>query len=226
MASNKHHTNEETTSIDNLNEHLTSAGVFIEKKRKLIYTVVVAILVVAAAILAYVFFYQKPTEEKSFEEYGNVEIKAMGNDSIAMAEYMRVADKYSGNGGGNLAALSAGEALFAKGEYAKALKYLDKFSTSEPVLRANVYRLMGDCSVNLKKYDDALGYFKKSISAADNNPEIVPVVKMKMAAVYDELKDYNSALDLYKEVKEQNPDFTFGLGIDAYIEREKARLGK
>jgi tetratricopeptide (TPR) repeat protein len=225
MAS-KHHTNEETTSIDNLNEHLTSAGRFVEQKRKQIYAIIAVILIIGIGVVAYLMLYRQPKENKSYEEYANVEIKAMGNDSIALAEYMRVADKYSGNGGGNLAALSAGEALYAKGKYQEAVKYLDKFSTSESVLQANVYRLMGDCYVNLKKYQDALNYFDKAISCANGNPEITPVVLMKKAAVYDAQKQYDKAWECYETIQSENPDFTFGLSIDAYIERERARAGK
>ncbi|MDE6340498.1 MAG: tetratricopeptide repeat protein, partial [Muribaculaceae bacterium] len=142
--------------------------------------------------------------------------------------YKEVADKYSGTDAGKLAALSAGEALYNTGNYEEAVKYLNKFSCKDAVLEANAMVLTGDCYVNLKKYDEALGAYSKAIRKADRNPQIVPRVLLKEANVYDAQQKYDKALDCYKEIKKDYPEFQLGNGvsIDAYIARENARLGK
>ena len=152
----------------------------------------------------------------------------MGNDSIAATEYKKVADSYSGTDAGELAALSAAEAYYNFGKYKEAAACLEGFSTSEPVLGANALVLTGDCYVNLKQYDKALDYFKKALNKADKNPQIAPRVLLKEANVYDEQKKYDKALECYEQIKADYPQFEVGngLGIDAYIAREKARLGK
>lgn len=224
MANNK--TQEEQNAVEKLNENLTSASEKIAQNKKVIFIVIGAVAVVAAFVLSYFFIYRNPKLNKASEAYNNVEVVAQGNDSIAAAEYQKVADKFSGTDSGNLAALSAAEAYYNQGKYKEALKNLDNFSCSEPVLEANAIVLKGDCYVNLKQYDKALDAFKKGIAKADKNPQIVPRVLVKMANVYDEQKQYAKALECYEQIKSDYPQNEIGMGIDAYIDREKARLGK
>lgn len=226
MASQNQNQQDEN-AIDKMNSQLTAAGNRIANNKKIIFWVVGAILVVACFVLSYLFIYRNPRNEKAFEAYNKVETTSLGNDSIAAAQYKAVADQY-GNDAGNLAALSAGEALYNQGKYEEAVKYLDKFSSDDAVLNANALVLSGDCFVNLKKYDEALGYYQKAISKADGNSQIVPRVLLKEANIYDEQKKFDKALECYNTVKTDFPEFQFGNGldIDAYIARENARLGK
>lgn len=226
MASEKKEN--EQNGIEQLNTHLTSAGEKLANNKKIIYWGVGIIAIAAAFTLSYLFIYRNPRLEKSFEAYNQVEITAMGNDSIAAAEYKKVADQYGSSDAGNLAALSAGEALYNMGKYEEAAKYIAKFSSGDKLLEANAKVLLGDCYVNLKKYDQALDVYQKAIKAADENPQIVPRVLLKEANIYDAQKKYANALECYKTIKASYPEFQLGngLSIDAYIERENARLGK
>ena len=224
---NKQEVDEQTT-IDKLNSNLGSASEKIAENKNVILWVVVAIVVAAALVMCYLFLYRNPQVNKAYEAYNDVEIKAMGNDSIATAEYKKVADKFSGTGAGDLAALSAGQALYEQGKYQEAVKYLEDGMTGEPVLDANTLALVGDCYVNLKKYDKALEYFDKAIKKADKNPQICPRVLIKEANVYDEQKKYDKALSCYEQIRDNYPEFQPGNGatVEAYIAREEARLGK
>ncbi len=227
MASQKQNQQEEN-AIDKMNMQLTAAGDKIANNKKIIVWILGAILVVAAFTLSYLFIYRNPRLEKSFEAYNKVELQSLGNDSIAAAQYMQVADQYKGNDAGHLAALSAGEALYNEGKYEEAAAYLSRFSSSDPVLNANALVLTGDCYVNLKKYDEALDIYNKAINKADGNEQIVPRVLLKEANIYDAQNKFDKALECYMTIKNDFPTFQLGngLGIDAYIERENARLGK
>ena len=227
MAS-KEQNNQEQTSIDALNQRLTDAGQAVANNKKIIYWAVGVIVIIAVFILGYVFIYQNPRTNKSLEAYAKVETQALNSDSVAAEQYKKVSDQYGSAAGGNLAAIAAGEALYAEGKYEEAAKYLKKFNISEPVLKANVEILIGDCYVNLKKYDEALGYLKKGADAGKGNSQIAPRALMKMAVIYDEQKKYDQALNCYEQIAAQYPEFVPGNGltIEAYIAREKARLGK
>lgn len=226
MAS-KNQNNQEDTAIDKVNSHLTAAGQKVADNKKYVFWAVGAVVAVAVFTMSYLFIYKNPHNQKAYEAYNKVQITAV-NDSVAAAQYKEVADKYSGDAAGKLAALSAGEALYNEGKYEEAAKYLEKFSSDDDVLNANVQVLTGDCYVNLKKYDDALDCYAKAIKKADRNPQIVPRVLLKEANIYDEQKKYDKALECYQTIKNDYPEFQLGsaLGIDAYIERENARLGK
>ena len=221
------HTEEQGT-IEKLNDNLTSVGTKVAENKKVIFWVVFGVAVVAAFVLSYLFIYRNPRLQHASEEYNQVEITAQGNDSIAAAGYKKVADQYHGSEAGNLAALSAGEAYYNMGKYKEAAQYLEKAKIHEPVLAANILVLTGDCYVNLKNYDKALDLYEKALKKAGKNEQIAPRVLLKKANVYDEQKKYDAALRCYELIKADYPQYTLGNGmsIDAYIERETARLGK
>lgn len=225
MASKNNEVN--GTAIDKLNENLSSASVKIANNKKIIYWVLGVIVLAAGFVLSYFFIYRNPHLKGASEAYNQVELTAMGNDSVAAAEYKKVADKYTHTPAGHLAALEAAESFYDQGKYKEALECLDKASVGEKVLKANVEILKGDCYVNLKQYDKALDAFKKGIAAGDNNSQIVPRALLKCANIYDEKKEYAKALECYQQIKNDYPEFQLGtIGIDAYIAREQARLGK
>ena len=226
MATKKNEPQEQTT-LDNLNNSLTSAGEKIVKNSKALGFGVGAVVVIALAIIAYVFFIYTPNVEKSNDAFAKVELTAAGNDSIAVAEYQKVVDEFGSANGGNLAALAAGEKLYDMGRYEEALEALLKFDTNEDIIMANAQCLIGDCYVNLKKYEEAISYFDKAISLANGNDAMMPRFLDKKATVYDELKQYDKALQCYETIKADYPEYGNGsYAVDAYIAREKVRLGK
>ena len=226
MASHKEKQQDEM-AIDRMNSHLTDAGRKIADNKKIIFIAVGVILVVAAFVMSYLFIYRNPHMEKAFEAYNTVETQAL-TDSVAAEQYMNVANQYSSDAPGKLAALEAGEALYNQGRYEEAAEYLKKFSCKDDVLEANALVLTGDCYVNLQKYDEAINYYQKAVRKANNNPQIVPRVLLKEANVYDAQGNYGKALDCYQQIKNNYPEFKLGNGMemDAYIAREIARMSE
>lgn len=224
MAENKQ-TQEETT-LDNLNNSLTSAGEAIIKNSKMIGWCVGGVAVVALAVLAYIFFIHNPKAEKALDAFNNVEVTAT-SDSASAAGYKKVADEYNGTNGGNLAALAAGEALYEEGKYEEAAKYLKEFDgKGDEALEAGALCLIGDCYVNLKKYDEAISYFDKAVVAAAGNGALIPRYLDKKATVFASQKKYDKALECYETIKKDYPKYSASYNVDAYIAREKARIGK
>ncbi len=225
MASSNQ-TPEQPDQLEAINNRLTDLGRNIETNKKAMGIAMGAILVVACLTFAWLYLYKIPNGNKAMEAYNKVELSTMGNDSTAAAQYKKVADEYGSTSAGKLAALSAAQTLYNSGKYEEASKYLDKFSSKDKVLDANAKVLLGDCYVNLKKYDDAISAFKAAVKKADGNPQIAPRALLKQAVVYDEQKKYGDALNCYETIKKDYPQFSLGngLSIDTYIEREKARL--
>lgn len=227
MASHKDQHDE--SAIDRMNSHLTDAGSKLADNKKIIFIGVGVILVVAAFVLSYLFIYKNPKMEKAFEEYNGVGIQMLP-DSVAIEQYKDIADRYSGENAGKLAALSAAEALYNQGDYEQAAQYLQKFSSGDNLLESNALVLTGDCYVNLGKYDEALNYYQKAIRKAEGNSQIVPRVLLKEANVYDAQGNYGKALECYQQLKDNFPTFKLGnqrmqgMEIDAYISREKERM--
>lgn len=226
MADNNNQ--QENNAIENINTHLTSAGERVANNKKIIYWCVGIVLVAAVFVGSYFWIYRNPGLNKSWADFNKVEQLAMGNDTIRAREYAKVADNYGRFDAGNVAALAAGEAYYNIGKYQEAVKYLDKFDTTDDVLAAQAKMLLGDSYVNLKKYDDALSAYHACVRTAAGNPQIVPVALWKEANVYDAQKNWQKALDCYVQIRDEFPRFQLGNGmqIEAYVAREEARLGK
>ena len=220
--------NETRTSIEELNESLSGIEKKVEENKKVIVWVVAAIVAIAVVILGYVYLIQNPNMEKAKEEIAKADVDyTMGQDSIALNEYMAVADNYS-NDAANRAGLNAAIILYKQGKYEEAIKYLNKFDAAGTLVGPASQALLGDCYVNLQKYDDAVKYFDKAISLAGDNELYTPLFILKKATVLREQQKYAEEAELLQTIKDEYPNFIMGyqVDVDKYLERAKAQAGK
>lgn len=222
---------EKQNAVENVNEHLTLASEKVAANRKIIYWGIGAVCVVAAFVLSYLFIYRNPRLNNSWEDFNKVQLQQakgeLTGDSLVAVAYGKVASKYGSTPAANAARLASAEAYYNVKNYAAALRQLEDCDFNDPLLDTQATVLKADCYVNTKKYDQALSAYADAIKKADGNPEIVPMVLVKEANVYDAQKKYDKALECYEMIRNSYPKFQLGqLGVDAYIEREKARLGK
>lgn len=144
------------------------------------------------------------------------------NDSIALKYYQDAAKL--GQKSGNRAKLHAAILLYQDGKYQDAINYLKDASVKSDLVEAGQYSLMGDCYVNLKDYDKALKCYDEAIDAADENPQVVPFVLVKMANVYRAQQNYAAEAKAYETIIKDYPGYMSGLRFDIrkYAERAKA----
>ncbi|MCM1067826.1 MAG: hypothetical protein NC418_09675 [Muribaculaceae bacterium] len=147
---------------------------------------------------------------------------AATTDSVACALYADAAN--AGYKSGNRAKAELAIRLYNDGKYEEALKYLDDCSLDDEIAAAGVYTLRGDCHVNLDQLDAALKSYKKAISTADGNPEIVPFVLIKEANIYREQKNFADEAKCYKTILDEYPQYvrTTRTDIKKYYERALA----
>lgn len=215
---------ETRTSIDELNENMTSIGRNVEKNKNKIVYVVIAILVIAAAIFGYKYLYQEPRTESARTEIGQADMSlAMGQDSIALTQYMAIADKYS-NVSGERAALQAGIMLYQEGKYEEAINYIKKYSFDGTLVGPAAQSLLGDCYVNTDKLDDALSAYDKAVSLSKENELYTPLFLTKKAVVYRAQKNFAKEAEIYQTIKDKYPVYTtaYNVDIDKYLARAKA----
>ncbi len=216
------------TSIDELNESLSSIEQRVENNKKSIYWVVGAIIVVAAVIMGYVYGIHNPNMNEARTEIAKADMEvSSGNDSLALAQYKSVADNFS-NSAANRANLDAAILLYEDGKYEEAAAYINKFDAEGVIVGPASQSLLGDCYVNLKKYDEALGAYDKAISLSNDNSLYTPLFMIKKATVYRELKNYAAEADVFQTIKDKYPTFTqsYNFDLDKYLDRAKALAGK
>ncbi len=226
MANNKNTAPESQNAIDNLNDSLTEMSHKVEDNKKSIIIAIVAVIVVIGAVLLFQN-HRKNNSANADVAIGKADTEMInGNDSIALAQYMKVADM--GHDAGNRAALNAAILLYEHKNYDEAIKYINKYAPKEAIVGAAALSLKGDCYVNLEKYQDAVKAYKEAISQSDNNPYYTPYFMLKLARVYRAQGDSAAELKIYSEIKKEYPAYaaSTNLNVDKYIERAKIEAGK
>ena len=217
--------NETRTSIDELNESLSGIEKKVEDNKKMIVWAVAAIVAVAAIIFGYIYLIQNPNLEKAKEEIAQADIElTLGQDSIAAAKYMEVADNYS-NDAANRAGLNAAIILFQQGKYEDAANYVKKYDAEGTLVGPASQALLGDCYVNLQKYDEAVSAFNKAISLSNENELYTPLFILKKATVLREQGKYAEEVKALQTIMDKYPNFTMSYQVDVekYLERAKAQ---
>lgn len=185
----------------------------------------IAVVAIVAVVLVYIYAVRKPAIESGNEAIAQADIALLdaSGDSAKMAEalkkYEAVASAH-GYDAGNRAIMMAIVAYYENGEYQKCIDYINDFSKTGSILDAGVYSVKGDCYVNLKNYEEALGCYDDAISACDNNPELAPFFMAKQARIYNEQKEYAKELEVYETIKKEYPKYAH-LEVDKFIERAK-----
>ena len=217
--------NETRTSIDELNESLSGIEKKVEENKKMIVWVLGAIVAIAVIILGYVYLIQEPNFENAKAEIAQADSKlALGQDTIALEAYKAVANSYS-NDAANRAGLNAGIILFQQGKYEEAINYINKFDAEGVLVGPASQSLIGDCYVNLEKYDEAVKYFDKAISLAGDNDLYTPLFILKKATVLREQGKFAEEAKALEIIKNKYPNFVTGyrVDVDKLIERANAQ---
>ena len=225
MANNKKDVH---TSIDELNETLTSVEQHVENNKKIIIWSLAGIVAVAAVILLYYYGIYVPNKKASSDAISKADIElAMGNDSTALAQYMQVADEFSG-AQADRAALQSAIILYQKGKFEEAVKYLDDASFDENLVAPAAASLKGDCYVNLNNLDKAISCYDKAIKSSNDNALYTPLFMLKKATVLNEQSKIADALAIYEAIQSKYPTFTraYDVNIDGLIARAKAQLAE
>lgn len=216
------------TSIDELNESLSSIEQKVENNKNYIYWVCGAIVVIAAVIVGYIYGIRNPGLEDAKSEISQADIQlAQGNDSIALVQYMAVADGYS-NSVANRANLNAAILFYNDGKYDEAISYIGNFDPEGVIIGPASQSLLGDCYVNTGKLDEALSAYDKAIALSADNSYYTPLFMVKKATVYREQKNYAAEADIFQSIKEKYPEFSrnYNFDVDKYLDRAKAMAGK
>ena len=194
-------------------------------KGKLTGALIFCIVIVVAAFAW--FFINQNAADKAARLAGKADVEV--NDSIAMELYKDAAK--AGHKNGNRAKLEVAIRYYNDGKYEEALSYLNDASISDNIVAAGALSLKGDCLVNLDRLDEAVKAYKSAISKADENPDIVPFVLIKLANIYREQKNYKAEYEAYKTILDKYPSYQRMQGqqttdLRKYMERARIAAGE
>ena len=216
------------TTLEEVNESLTSVTQRIEDNKKYINWALIAIAVIALLAIGYIYGIRNPNLEKATTQIGEADLELMqDNQDEALKDFEKVAAEFS-NKPAERAHLNAAILLYQKGEYEKAAKHLEDYSAAGNLIGPASKSLLGDCYVNLKKYDKAMSAFDQAIKMANGNELYAPAFMMKKATVLHSQKKYAEEAAIYKEIKDKYLMYVqqSRIDIDKYLEYANALAGK
>ena len=113
-----------------------------------------------------------------------------------------IVQEYGITGAANLANYYAGLAHLKKGNFELAILYLEDFNSSDLLVQARAYSLIGDANMELGNYEQASTFYVK---AADHKPNkyFTPTYLMKAAMAYEKLNNTEEAKNAYQRVIEE-----------------------
>ena len=164
--------------------------------------------IVLIALVAGFFGYQwyKNSQDVEGEKKLYKAVYAFESDSLSAAakEMAKISDEFGGNTQ-NLSDLYLGITLLKQGKYDQAIEKLKNFSSSDLLVQARAYSLIGDAYSEKKSFGEAIEYYQK---AADYKPNkfFTPTYLLKLALAFEANKQGKEALDAYSQITDKFPE--------------------
>tara|TARA_A100001234_G_scaffold212786_1_gene214679 strand:+ start:914 stop:1621 length:708 start_codon:yes stop_codon:yes gene_type:complete len=200
--------NQEILPLDNqevVNETLSKSEEFINKNKNylMLFFGIITISIAAFSI----FSYLKSNQNENAQNEMFQAVYYFEKDSLVQAlngdgnnyGFLEIIDEYSLSEAANLSRFYAGASYLKLGNYQNAINYLDQFSSSDLLVQARAYSLIGDAYVELEDYENAIYYFEKA-SSKNPNQFFTPSYLLKLALVYEEVSDLKSAIKSYETI--------------------------
>jgi tetratricopeptide (TPR) repeat protein len=207
----------------NMVEAVSKTEEFFKKYGNIMYACIMGILIIALAILAYNRFILQPKKQQATDQMaraerwfdaGEYELALNGDDNDP--GLLEIIDQY-GSKAPAAVYMYAGVAKLQNGEYEEALGYLKKYKGKDAIMLARAQACMGDCYVEMKDYDAAVGCYTQAAKTTDNALAAAYLLKAGIAA--EAAGKTDQALSFYQEIKYQWANAPEAMEIDKYISR-------
>jgi tetratricopeptide (TPR) repeat protein len=228
MAKKKKQT--QADGLESVERALSKTELFIEENQKLLVRIFIVLLALIAVFVGMKRFYLLPLEEEAQSQMFVAE-QYFESDSFNLALYgdgnysgfLDIIGEYGFTKSANLSKYYAGISFLKTGQYEEAIDYLKKFRARDKMVAPVAAGAIGDALVELGELEEGLGYYRKAAELSDNS-FTSPMFLLKAGQVYEKLEDFDSARELYEQIKEEYPEFARRRNIDKYITR--ANLNK
>lgn len=216
---------------DALEGKLEEVGDFFQQNRTVVLSVVAAIVGIIVGYFGYRYYLSSQDETAQVELFPSVyqfeadSLKKALNGDGKTPGLLAVADNYGSTKAGELASFYAGIALLKQGKYDEAIDKLNNFSSSDLLVQARAYALIGDAYMEKKSYDEAADYYQK---AADYKPNkfFTPGYLLKLAIAYEQAKQNEKAIGVYKDIIEKYAQSTEAVNAKKYKSVLEATVGE
>lgn len=208
-------------------EAYSKTELFFEKNKKTVTIVVIAIAAVIGIYYAYQNWYLAPMEKEAngamfmAEQYFEQDsLKKAINGFGQYKGFSEIASDYSGTSAANLAQYYLGISYLKQGDYQKAIDHLKEFSSDDVFLGSIAIGAQGDANLELKNTQKAAQLYVQAANRQRNN-FTTPIYLMKAAQAFEALKQYDKAIEMYKDIQHNYQNTAQGRDVEKYIARDE-----
>jgi len=203
--------NNKNQELDEVLGQFGKVETFIKKNTQLVYGIIAVIVLGIAGL----YFYKGKAAQDELDAQKEIYTPQFffAKDSIDLVlegdgnnvtGVKKIAEHYSSTAAGNLAKFYTGVLYIKKGEFEEAIDYLEDFSSSDLLVQARAYSLIGDANMEIESFDEAVSYYKKA-SSTHPNEFFTPKYLMKLALAYEKLDDLEHVSETYDEILSEYP---------------------
>lgn len=207
-------------------QELTQTESFFDKNKKVLMFAGIGLAVLILGFFIYRKAISEPHVAESQDAYWNAFYDWEYGDTtrgyiVGNENYMgfeEISTEYAGTPGGNIATYILGVTAMEDQDYEGAIGYFEEVEFEDVILGTLVIGLMGDCYVELGKYEDAAAKFEEA-AVREPNEYTSPMFYKKAGLVYQELGQNDKAVIAYQKIKDDWSTSLEGADIDKYIIR-------
>lgn len=208
MAKKVEHRHELLENPEALQEKLVGAENVLEKNSKLVFGLATVVVLAVAGYFGFQYYKQGKNKDAQSEMWQAVYYfeadslsKALNGDGNN-AGFLDIISDYDMTEAGNLAHYYTGVIYLKQGKFGPAREHLQSFSSSDLLVQARTYSLIGDTYMEEKSYDDAASFYNKAANY-NANKFFSPVYLMKEALAYEKANQTDKAKEAYDKVISQ-----------------------
>ncbi len=215
MAKKVEHKHELVENPQALADKLQGAETWMERNPKTITGILVALVLIAGGYFGYKYYKDNQEVEAQREmfqavfyfEADSLEL-ALNGDGNHLG-FVDIIDEYGVTDAAKLANYYAGASYLKQGKYEVARLYLEDFKSSDLLVQARAYSLIGDTFMEEKNYEDAAKYYDKAANYKPNK-YFSPGYLMKAALAFEKNNQNDKAIAAYDKIIEdyfESPEF-------------------
>lgn len=216
---------------DALAGQLERAEDFFEQNRNLVFGILGGLVLLVAGFFGYRYYVGSQDETAQVEMFPAVykleadSLKKALNGDGRNAGLVAVAENYGSTPAGNLAQFYAGVGFLKEGKYDEAIEHLKSFSSSDLLVQARAYALIGDAYMEKKSFDEATEYYQKAVDYKPNK-FFTPGYLLKLAIAQEQAKQNDKAIETYNSIIEKYAQSTEAASAKKYKSVLEAMVGE
>lgn len=229
MANKKDKTEEKITAVE---QALSRSEMFIEQNRKLLSIVVlVVVLVIVAFFATRRFVVDVRTQEAQALIYKAEQYFEMDSLRLALEGdgvypgFLEIISDYRWTKPARLANYYAGIIFLRQGEYEEAIRHLKRFRSDDFLVANMAKAAIGDAYWELGDPAQAAKYYLKA-ARRNRNDFTTPVFLMKAALCFEEINEWQKAIDIYERIRKEHFGTQEGREAERHLEYARQMLMK